>query len=347
MLPIFPNFPETSSAYSFLLATRFNSTSHWDSLYHRPTTGLALAFHDFGNDEILGHGVTLQYYFRFNKEINEKWEWSPAIFMGASWFDRPYHYLDHRDNLTVGNAFSFFMSVDTRIEYSLNSNWKMYSGFTFLHSSNSHTALPNYGINIPQVYLGAAYQFNKNKSVNDSRDALAGLRNDWQFGARFGLGHYELGGSGTPTNGPTYFVYGLSLLARKNSGNIGYWTFSLEGSFNRGTETYLELLEEDPQVIDASALIAYAGHEFMYGRFGLLTQVGFNIYNPGLKKWIETTTDEAPMDQIKKFVPGRFGANFYLNQPYHSPKWNAFIGLHIKSKLFQADYLDTVVGFTF
>lgn len=347
MLPIYPNFPEASLSTSFHLASRFRSVSHWDSLYHHPTTGLALGFHNFGNDKVLGHGITLQYFMRFHKKLGERWEWSPAIYLGASWFDRPYNYLENRENVTVGNAFSFFLAADARIQYRLTPQWDVYTGLTFHHSSNSHTTLPNVGINIPQIYLGAGYNFEKSFSSAKTTKQFQGLRDDWQFGVRFGLGRYELGLSAVPTNGPSYPVYGFSALAKRKSGNLGFWSFSLEGSFNAGMEAYLELLEENPEKQDAMALTAYAGHEFLYGRVGLLTQVGLNIYNPGLHRWLETTTSLETMDRIKKYVPGRFGINCYLNQPYRSPRFNAFVGVHIKSKFFQADYLDLVVGFTF
>jgi len=74
-----------------------------------------------------------------------------------AFMDTPY---DRRSNPT-GNAIGSPLNVNISYKFSsswkLNPNWALSTGLSFTHYSNGASHLPNYGINIAALTLGARY----------------------------------------------------------------------------------------------------------------------------------------------------------------------------------------------
>ena len=49
----------------------------------------------------------------------------------------------------------------------------------------------------------------------------------------------------------------------------------------------------------------------------------------------------------KRYIPGKFGVNYYLKSPWKPQGWNVYCGVYVKSNMGQADFLETAIGIDF
>jgi hypothetical protein len=97
--------------------------------------------------------------------------------------------------------------------------------------------------------------------------------------------------------------------------------------------------------------IIFIGHEFIFGKFSLSTQVGFYLYNPFFikQKKLENTWGNLG-EKIEAINTNRFGVLYYPFKKHNTlNKLNnqLFMGVFIKANLFQADLFEYSLGFTF
>lgn len=349
LLDIYPNSPTSTRVVGgeFSWLSQTNDSLSYPFQFGNPITGVTLGFYDLGNPSILGQTLNLQYSISFHKQIAKRLSWEPGLRMGAAYFNKPYHYIENTENIVMGSHFAFWISAVANVYFDINPNWKIYTGVRFQHSSNSHTALPNVGANVPAFHLGTRYEISKKTSSSSISKLKSSIPNTWQLGGRFEYGIYELGETTSPTNGLLYSVYTAAIYTQKNTGNIGRVRLGVEGYYNRGFRDLLETIEYnngDVSFMNSSIITPFIGYEFLYGRWALYTQLGYNIQNTGLAYWIDGTTEGTTMDQLKKVISGRYGVHCYLLNPYDQPSWNMYIGMHIKSMVLQADFLAFTVG---
>lgn len=349
ILKIYPSFPDNKNSYSIQTAIRWKrkGKKSWHKLYKFPETGVKLTYLSTGNSGILGSGFGLQYQIQFDKQLSPKLSFVQSIGLGGMYFDKPYDYINNPENIAIGNELSFLVDVTLKLSYSINPNWNVYTGVGFSHNSNGHTTLPNVGINIPHVLAGVQYALASKKHID--LDTARIRFKKYGAGLRVGFGWNEFGNSTAPTNGPKYPIY---LLAFQ-----GYYRFNPHQKLLLGTELYYntgyrqylisqEVTDLEENVENASALLLFVGHEYLYGKFGLVIQGGINLHNPFLKYWINAQDEISSSDKIKIHVPGRIGVNYYFTSPFNS-KLNPYVGIHVKSNLGQADFAEITFGISY
>lgn len=353
ILKIYPTYPKTNRSlyYQLNIVTPADTSKIWQGLNNFPNTGITLGFIDMGNQSVLGNGYSLQYSHQKKYTLFPKLDYFFTAQLGGMYFDKPYNYIHNRENIAIGNHFGFWVNASLGISYAVASKWNLNLDFTFFHSSNAHTTLPNVGTNIPSIGIGVEYLFverEKKKSIPNSQFDLS---KKWYGVIRGGLGINEFGTSTSPTNGPKYFIYLASVYAERRYSPKASIQMGVDAYYNTGYRDYLASQEGLPlkdNFENASVLLLFVGHEYYYNRFGVVVQGGFNLHNPFLKFWTENKLEkESFMERVKKYVPGKFGVNCYLNNPYVKQGFNAFIGIYIKSNVGQADFLEVGSGIKF
>jgi hypothetical protein len=345
VLKIYPNFPSSSGASRYTLSyfPKQSDTTIWNTAYHRPLTGCKISYLDMGGDT-LGKAIGAQYFFSQKKRLVKALSFNWGLGLGMVYFTNPYHYLDNPNNIANGSHLAFLVELNLGLHYQLNEHYGVLGSFVMLHSSNGHTTLPNVGTNIPGVKAGIRYQW---KAEQLSKKGTVSFNKNWHNSIRVSLGQNEFGRSTSPTNGPKQYIYLLSLHRSKRYSVKGQFLFGLEGYYNSGYRLYLksqEIAELEDRFNNASALIAFVGHEYRYGHYGLMIQAGYNLHNPFLNYFIQ---HNQPKEKLKAKLPGKFGVNYYFNNPFYTSGTNFYLGLYIKSNVSQADFLEAGVGMTF
>ena len=111
---------------------------------------------------------------------------------------------------------------------------------------------------------------------------------------------------------------------------------------------------EDYHVYDSkitlrsSAFILFIGNEFLLGHFAISLEAGINVYKPAYKAFYNQYEKSSTFNYYtKQFIATRFGANYYLFDPYVQPRNNVFIGAFVNANLGQAEFFEFNVGYVF
>jgi hypothetical protein len=286
------------------------------------------------------------------QSLGNRWSITEGMDLGAAYYTLPYHYIENPGNIAVGGHFSFLVRFSVIFRYRISTFWQAYAGLAFQHASNSHTSLPNVGINIPMIQLGAVYYLKKDDSFYNVSRAKADIyRTQYnrkiKFNMRLALGINRFGSEVGPSNGPYYQIYLVSVYLDKRVSAINNIQFGFDAYYNSGYRAYLE--SQQPPELEAnfdnsSVISVWVGNEFLIGRLGLIFQVGYNLYNPFLKYYVRQ--DES-VSNTKAYIPTRIGAQYYLKDNFKNSRINAFIGVYAKANMGQADFLEFSLGVRF
>jgi len=342
MLDIYPSFPDRGVHYGTQINLKRWKQTAYQKAYGFPEQGLAFSFHDFGNPNVLGYGIGLQYQLTFLQQLSSKWSLTEAVQFGGVYNSHPYHIIDNPQNIVLGTHFSALMTAQVGMRYQINPQWYANINGGLWHSSNGHTGLPNVGMNSLLLGFGVGYGLQApSSSTSDSLN----LANKWGFILLGSYGINEAGGTTRPTNGGLYSKQLIGIGATYRFRNIHRLSLTLEGYYDQTYQLWNKSQEWNNYgtFIDASAVMLMLGHEFIYGHFGLLINAGINLYNPTLKRIEDLKDNPSLSGQTKHLFPGRFAIRYYPWLPEnhtHAP----FVQAGIKSNLGQADFLELGIG---
>ncbi len=345
VLKIYPEFPELGVLSSFSLEVgRTVREKNWASLHEGMETSFVLSHYRLGNDQVLGNAWVLGHGVKFPKTINDRWTFAPGLTLGGAYFNSPYHYLDNPSNVTISTRFAFWVSANADLSYQIKDNLYIGLSASFQHASNGHTQLPNVGLNIPLLELSLEKRFT---TFNVKEHGQEGTFTKGKWGIMTGVstGTYKLGETTRPDNSASYRISMITLSAKRRITPIRNSMYGVDVTYNAGYRALFYLTEQNKDdFIRASSVVIFGAREYVMNHFSLLIQAGINVYNPGLRYWLKEYGEPGVMNTIKAFIPGKFGVQYYLIKPTVEPKWNVFAGIHVKSNLLQADFLQLGIG---
>lgn len=351
MVRNYPDFPDLEQP-AIIGAARFirhyNGYKPWHRYYNFPMAGVSVTGGSLGNKAVLGHFAGAMAEIAFEKKISNSFFWAPRLTLGAAWFSQPYNENQNPENVVIGSEFTFLASAEVMLGYSIGSNTDLITRFSILHASNSHFKLPNVGMNVPALYVGARYFVSRENPI--APDSIKPWYNKKpQLHARVALGINESGSSTAPVNGPKYPIYLGSVYVSKLYSPINKVSVGLEAWYNRGVYDFIVSQEfyDDERHKQSMAVAVVIGNEFLMGHFGLLVTGGIYLYNPFYKDRIKQNELDGIKDQLKSWIPARLGVQYYLKNTYFLQDNNLFVGVYIKTNFGQADFLETGLGYMF
>jgi hypothetical protein len=266
--------------------------------------------------------------------------------MGFSAFNKPYNINTNPTNFLIGSPITNMTVISLCARYAVASNWNMYTGVSFFHFSNGHYELPNVGVNVPEVEMGLKYYL-KGRPLYTGTDTTNAAQYNHKFHLNLfaGEGLHQFGSAGKPTGGLRYAVYQGGIYVVKRAGSIHNWQAGF--LLNYYTDYYSYIVDQElfstNQRLQSFTLTAFAGHEFILNHVGLLTQVGFNLYNPFYEK--------VNVDQVQGFsdtyLTTKIGIIYYVNNPMFNLKNRLYFGIYLECHFTEADFAQLGMGYSF
>lgn len=361
----YSGFPESNHRqalfmdFGFYDNRAFNSASRF---YNNPSSGISLAYSTLGNDSVFGREIDLVPFIDLNTSKQLKNSFHFKFGIGASYFTKHYNRITNPANEPIGSSFTWAFKAFIYQNIITSNHWNFKIGGGFLHSSNGHTQLPNFGINSMMVSITGRYlpysitaeqtRVDRSKEVDRSKHFF--------LQSRFGLGYHEFGGTTGPTGGPKKLVYTEGI----TGGVVFRQHVKIRAGFNyRFYEHYyeyilnhqLENLTQDSSKLfiahprwNASAVTFIAGIEFLYNHIGMDIESGINISKPFYPRFNDLyENDDQPFYFLKSFFATRMGLNYYFISTKRNPRSNIYIGAHINANFGQADFSEASIGYTF
>ncbi len=346
-VPNYTDFPETAIRQTIGLNIGVHCADTLlsrSTVYNFPQYGMNFLYSDLGNDSLLGREFSIAPFLVFSPFKNGLNSFKLRLALGLSYFTRFYDPEHNRLNKAIGSGFtwSFQGGIQQRIYIGPKSG--LYIGLCYLHASNGHTQLPNFGLNAAMVNF--SYQFYTGSGV------LKGTRpSKWEGNKRRctflffrqGNGINELGGTSGPVGGRKGYIFsstiGGGILFRNHIGVRSGFTYRYYDLQYRFAEENDVTEYARSSGAFASNVYFFAAGEFLIGHAGLDIEGGINLYKPFYPKFFEEFEYGSHFSYIcRKIFPCRIGLNWYLLDTEKNPEHNIGIGAHINANFGEADF---------
>lgn len=323
--------------------------SYWYKAWHEPEVGLTVSYHDFGNPDVLGEGIGVQYQLGLKNRFKPKWRYFGRIRLGGIFHTKKYHPTKNPENIVTGSNIAFLTTASGGLEYKPSTRSRLLLEASFWHSSNAQIKLPNAGMTSLMVSLAYRYYLQEEAYLNVPKPVDTNQRVDWKPMAYFAYGLNQNGYATETSDRDQYDKYLLGFGFQKRYKPAFRLMLSVEAYYD---EAYRKIVDDEQLVaegenefLQSSAVMVMLGHEFIYNHFGLIFQGGVNVYNPTRDDQLNKHQPWADVNGVKRLFPGRFAVRYYFFNLWNHFK-SPFLQLGVKSNFIQADFLEFGTGFT-
>lgn len=323
--------PDISTAYEIILLKQTIGTKDWEQRRHYPLWGMGLSYTHYGIDSIYGNAVGLYPMLQAPIIRGKRLEWTLRAGLGVGYTTRHYSRAPEWDTLNnaIGSSINNFTMIATDVRYRLDAHWSLQAGLNFSHMSNGAIKSPNLGINMYGGHIGLRYWPGGDHPDKIVRDRPR-LPNRILVQARIGMAFNE---SGT-TDGPVYHTYLTSLYASRRYRSKNKVFAGLDYSYHEHIYAFQRNNEINVGRERANSWksAVFAGHEWLFGRLSVMTQVGVYIKDAALR-------------QDKYYE--KIGCNYYLLRTERGALKELCLSLLLKTHKSVAELIECGVGVGF
>lgn len=330
-----------------------SSSKRWTSFLNYPSTGISIGYSHFGNYKVFGEAWYLMPYIELGSNYRFLKPYLINIGLGASYFTNPYDEDKNRSNFTIGSKVNWALRLFAYRKIKTTQSHSIKVGVGFLHSSNGHTQLPNYGLNSALASIAIMFGNNKPK-VNPKRPYYIGdrVKNRYIIGIRQELGTHEFGNARGPVGGAKERTYTTVLSIGKHLGHnlivysgLGYRFYNHYYNYIR--DENLEKYNDNPK-LNSSNIYLMLGGEVLMGYVGFDLEGGINLWKPFYEEHNDKHDKKSGIRYwIKRSINTRLGIKLYAINTDKNPKNNLFIEASVSANVSQADFSGISLGYRY
>ncbi len=262
----------------------------WNELQRYPLLGVALTYHDLGDNDVFGkaYGVLPNINVLIHNRDRLKVYFQMGT--GIAYLTKEFSVISNPTFNAIGSHVNTIANFEFIAGYRANENWVLSGGLSLTHYSNGGAHLPNFGLNMPSLSLGARYEPQPiSRQSYIDHQASKEATHKWGVTAYTALAYRER----IIPGGPSFPVYigsvgALYYLNRVNRINAGVEYEYNTGVYAFGTHVYAFSSEREARW-KSSRIMVYAADEFLFGNWsvtvlmgaytGNFAQINFPIYN--------------------------------------------------------------------
>lgn len=302
---------------------------HWAQELNYPVIGLDLVYYHLGDKDLFGQafGIAPNLSLRIYK--SKRLEGFFQIGWGVAYVTKKFDPIDNPTGNALGSNINSLNIFKFLLDHQLTKNWKIRGGFSFTHYSNGATQLPNFGINIPALTVGAIFNPKPVKAEDlTAREKQVGVKK-WGLSAYFAMTYKEL----NPANGPRYPFYIASLAGTRRL--TALHELSVGANYEYSTSAYLIGLHTFTFNSEAEARRKST-------RIGIFIADELYLDNVGL--WLEMGTYVPGYDyDVPWFLYTKVGVKYHF-PPIKIINTGCYIGIYLKSHKIAAEYFSLGIG---
>ena len=303
----------------------------WHQLRKFPTIGVGVTYTNYGIDSVYGQCIGLYPNIILPLVRGEKLEWTLRLGDGVGYVTKHFRRSAPVDtiNAAIGSHINDFAYFSTDLSYHINQHWDVQLGAHFTHISDASHDKPNLGVNLYGGHVGLSY-FPVTSKPKAIRQKLTPLRNRILVQGRLSMAVVSANSPG----GPHYPVYLASGYASRRWKSKNKMFLGLDYSYHSDVSAFLKSIEVYPgkEAQHSWKSAVFFGNEFLFGRLGIVMQVGVYIKQAEL---------------IQDPYYEKIGGHYYLLQKEHGPLKEFFISAFLKTHKTVAELGEFGFGFGF
>ncbi len=137
---------------------RMVGPQYWKNYLKNPYFGLKIGFDRIDNS-VVGNRASLAAYIEQPFARTRHWDFGFMFAFGLSYLEKTYDSVGNPQNMFIGSHLNALINLGLTANWHVTDKLTMYSSINFTHSSNGTIQLPNKGVNIAQLELGAKVNF--------------------------------------------------------------------------------------------------------------------------------------------------------------------------------------------
>ncbi len=327
--PRFPKqLPDMVKGYELSAVFQTYGKKDWHARRKYPLVGFSFMLTDYGIDSVYGKCLSIYPSLQLPILSYKNFEWTFKASFGLGYVTRPYERYPNFDTLNkaIGSGFNNFSLFATDIRYRVNQHIDIQAGGTFFHVSNAAFRTPNLGINTYGAHIGLRYFPTTSQPERIQREVQP-LKNRWLAQVRLGMAAKE---NHIP-DGPMYPVYIVSAFASKRYMSRNKALIGLDYSYHSNMYAFLRTseIEVGKEKANSWKSAVIVGNEFLYGRMGVVLQLGFYLKNYYL---------------AEDFFYQKLGGNFYIIQQEKGLLKELSTSIMLKTHKFEAELVEVGIG---
>ena len=138
--------------------TPMDESENWKKLWRCPYFGLKLGYEHI-TSKVVGERFSLGAFIEMPFAVTSHWDFAAFFDFGMSYLTNTYDSLANPDNMFIGSHLNALISLGLQANWHVTDRTALYTQLAFSHSSNGTLQLPNKGINIMRMELGAKIRF--------------------------------------------------------------------------------------------------------------------------------------------------------------------------------------------
>ncbi|NTW33584.1 MAG: acyloxyacyl hydrolase [Bacteroidetes bacterium] len=357
IVPNYPGYPAVHLLKSFYLSLgkfNYNPQNAWSGYYNYPFTGVSVSYTELGNTKVFGEELRIMPYIELNTSNKLQNALIFKLGIGCSYLTKHFNEATNSGNYAIGSGFNFAFQAFLHYNVITGKQSILRIGGGYLHSSNGHTQLPNFGLNTATLsvsylnFMKPLSNYHLDKFIKPAIDK----KKQYFVLLRSGIGMHEFGGTMNPVGGAKRGVFSVAastgIIFKHNikvQAGFAYRFYQQFYSYilNHETPQYIE-----HPVINSSNFYFYAGCEYLLGHAGIDIEGGLNLYKPFFKKYNTLFENNRGFSfMLKKLFNSRLGLKLYLLNTAKQHKNNLFMAAHINANFGEADFSDISLGYIF
>ena len=300
-------------SYELDLYWHLNNDEVWNDCQCYPRIGAFLSYHDFENEELLGHGfsggLSFTYFFGLPADFNFHLKGKT----GASYLTKPFDKDKHPANMAYATYINYIIFIGAGMTFKITKNIELQIEGSINHQSNAALLEPNGGINYWALALSTNYYLAQpifyERNIPDPY-LTSEKKKRWDISFSWGI-------SSMPYPMPGQVpMYGVTILRSVQLWRIAALTFAAELERNGRAVEVTRRINPDKDVDPLRASVL-GGVEFLMGRTIFSVQLGVYIYRPFVEY---------------EDIYQRWGLMYNIYK-------NVYVGLNFKSYANSADHL--------
>lgn len=326
--------PVAQNAFGMHIDFLYQSSGrkHWHHATRFPTFGFGIAYLNT-NNKVYGSAIGIYPLLKIPILKTAQFRWDAQIAMGGAYinkkFDRTAAIQKH--NVAISTHLNNYSPLSTDFEYNISEKVHLTAGAYFTHLSNGGFKLPNLGMNMYGVYIGFRYfPYGDQLKRYEAAGTPKVYKTNWGMMARSSIAYKASGPVGGPRL-PSYLVdasvYKKYQSHKRVNLGIAYQYHGYKYFFEKANGA-----DHEYSKAAAHQLALYLNHEFIFGNFGLITQLGYYIHNP--------VTESMRLYQ-------KIGGQYYLYQNDRTFLKTAYVNLLLKTHTSNAELFEVGLGVGF
>ncbi|MFO7869185.1 MAG: acyloxyacyl hydrolase [Bacteroidales bacterium] len=331
---------------SVLNTTGLQENSYFKN-YKDPYVGISFLAGYLGKKDVFGSVIGVYPQWNYHFLDNNAISWDINLGTGFAFFSTPYDKITNPENELIGSYVSNITDVSTNLVFRFNKKFHIKTGVGLIHVSNGHTKIPNVGLDDFTVRLGMMYKPGKLVGLEMPKPKVFSQDTLWRKNLSIHIGRHKLAYSRYPVDGPSYTIYGFSGYISRQLSLINEIQFGLKYLYYRSYHTLIDIDEmyDYFKFFRSSVISLQVGHEFLLNHVGFVTDVGIKIYDPIYRDFF-LKHDNTTSGWFKQYLTGKMGFEIYPYKNAFSGK-KLSIGMFLKTNLFQADFVEYNMTYTF